>query len=333
MIAGSPRSARAAAEAWFEARGLPYFVDQHREELDSRLQPARLRILIGVALVLGALVGGGVGWAADSVSGGVFAMTASVGGLVLLYAATALRVRTMATWAGRHMFSSLESMFQLVTRALPMLLLFLTFLFINAEVWQVSSDMSRGVLWTVVLLFAGVAVAFLLVRLPDEVRRVERDASGERLVESCAGTPVEHLAAGVPPGARMTALPRLPRLNLVLVVLFSQILQVLILSVSVMTFFLVFGRVAISPDVIESWVGHEPRPVHELTRLLPVSNELLQVSVFLAAFSGLYFTVYAVTDETYRRQFFTAISQELEQAIGVYAVYRNLDADGPHPAG
>ena len=29
--------------------------------------------------------------------------------------------------------------------------------------------------------------------------------------------------------------------------------------------------------------------------------------MFLAAFSGLYFTVYAVTDETYRKQFFTGI--------------------------
>ena len=45
---------------------------------------------------------------------------------------------------------------------------------------------------------------------------------------------------------------------------------------------------------------------------LPVSNELFQVSVFLAAFAGLYFTVYAVTDETYRRQFFTDIADELE---------------------
>ena len=57
---------------------------------------------------------------------------------------------------------------------------------------------------------------------------------------------------------------------------------------------------------------------------LPVSNELFQVSVFLAAFSGLYFTVYAVTDQTYREQFFTSISHDLESAIGVQTVYREL---------
>ena len=50
--------------------------------------------------------------------------------------------------------------------------------------------------------------------------------------------------------------------------------------------------------------------------------ELTQVAVFLAAFSGLCFTVYAVTDEAYRRQFFTAITDELERAVGVRAVYR-----------
>ena len=52
--------------------------------------------------------------------------------------------------------------------------------------------------------------------------------------------------------------------------------------------------------------------------------ELVQVSVFLAAFSGLYFTVYAVTDEVYRTQFFTSITNELERAVGVRTVYQYL---------
>ena len=39
--------------------------------------------------------------------------------------------------------------------------------------------------------------------------------------------------------------------------------------------------------------------------------------MFLAAFSGLYFAVFAVTDETYRREFFTEVLGELEQALRV----------------
>ena len=45
------------------------------------------------------------------------------------------------------------------------------------------------------------------------------------------------------------------------------------------------------------------------------------MSTFLAAFSGLYFAVYAVTDENYRREFFTEVLGELEQALRVRVRY------------
>jgi hypothetical protein len=38
--------------------------------------------------------------------------------------------------------------------------------------------------------------------------------------------------------------------------------------------------------------------------------------------------VYAVTDENYRRQFFSDIAQELETAVGVQRVYLRLTASG-----
>ena len=69
-------------------------------------------------------------------------------------------------------------LFPLVTRALPLLLLFMTFLFINTEVWQVTSALERGLLWLTVMLFAGIAIAFLLVRLPEEVRDVSQRRAG-----------------------------------------------------------------------------------------------------------------------------------------------------------
>ena len=68
-----------------------------------------------------------------------------------------------------------------------------------------------------------------------------------------------------------------------------------------------------------------------------VSVQLVKVSIFLGSFSGLYFTVYAVTDATYRQQFFTEILRELERAVGVRSVYRHLKdlpevIDGGTPA-
>jgi len=92
------------------------------------------------------------------------------------------------------------------------------------------------------------------------------------------------------------------------------------------------GLVAIQPDVVEAWIGHPPTARHwslgGLDLTLPVGNELFQVSVFLAAFSGLYFTVYAVSDQIYREQFFTRVSGQLERAVEVHARYVAARADG-----
>ena len=120
-------------------------------------------------------------------------------------------------------------------------------------------------------------------------------------------------------------LPRFARANLVLVLLFNQAIQVLLLSLGLFAFFVVFGSLTIPDSTVEAWTG---QPVSDLPsslgRLVPVTNDLWQVSVFLSAFAGLYFTVYAVTDETYRSQFFAGVSTELEQAVAVNAVYVSL---------
>ena len=54
-----------------------------------------------------------------------------------VYALTALRARPILGWALRRTLGSLRQLLPMVTRALPLLLVFITFLFINAEVWQV----------------------------------------------------------------------------------------------------------------------------------------------------------------------------------------------------
>ncbi|MDQ1618133.1 MAG: hypothetical protein QOE19_702 [Actinomycetota bacterium] len=252
--------------------------------------------------------------------------------LAVVAAAEILDLGPIARWALGRTFAELGSLFPLVTRALPMLLLFTTFLFINTEVWQVSSALSPPVLWLAVAFFGALAVGFLLARLPEEVAAVNDELDPAVVRRAVAGTPLEPYGgelADVPP----QPLTRRQRVNLLLVLLVTQIAQVLLLSVAVWGFFLAFGRVAISESVIRSWVGGPGSPHYtSVLEQLGFSDELLQVSIFLAAFSGLYFTVYAVTDATYREQFFTAITDELEKAIGVRAAYLALcrAREAPH---
>jgi hypothetical protein len=290
---------RGEAEAWFLAHGLPYFVDPIREQVRRRLARGRLTLVAAVGLLLAVPTGIGIGVWRDDPSAGISTAVTVLLVVAGAYAGRALRVHLIGTWALRQTLSSLGLLFPLATRALPMLLLFVTFLFINTEVWMVASALDGGILWGAVLLFGAVAVGFLVVRLSEEVDRLDDEIGREELGDDAD-------------------VVGLQRTNLVLVLLITQAFQVLLLALAVFAFFLVFGAVAMDEKVLEAWIG-EPLTYPGGVRVISV--ELLQVSTFLAAFSGLYFAVYAVTDETYRREFFTEVLGELEQALRVRVRY------------
>jgi hypothetical protein len=322
-----------ATERWFYAHGLPYFVEAHQADVDDALGRGRLVSLLGTAMVLAAAAGVGVGLWAGNVPTGVLAAMVTFGAVLVGYALVELRIWPILKWALRRTLGSLRLLFPLVTRALPLLLLFITFLFINAEVWEVTSQMDGAWLWVVVLLFSLLAVGFLLVRLPEEVDRVSAEVEESRLTDQVRGTPVAETLTRLDLATLEPApLHGLPRANLLIVLLVAQATQVLVLSLAVFAFFIVFGRLIMTPSVIQGWTG-DPEAPHNLGSSLLGSVELYQVSVFLAAFAGLYFTVYAVTDQIYRDQFFTYVSHELERAVGVRTVYRALRREQETDAG
>ena len=168
--AGRPVADLAATEEWFVAHGLPYFVDDIRAEVHRGLARGRLARVALVAVLLAAAVVVGFALAPDLRWDDGLVLGINLGLLsVVLYGLFTLRAWVIAKWAGHRTFSSLSLLFPLVTRALPLLLLFVTFLFINAEVWEVSSRLDGGVMWLTVALFLVITVGFLLVRLPEEL--------------------------------------------------------------------------------------------------------------------------------------------------------------------
>ena len=204
----------------------------------------------------------------------------------------------------------------MVTRALPLLLLFMTFLFINAEVWQVAATLDGGLLWVTVLLFAFSRSRSCSPGCPRSSTGSTTRSTVER-GERCRGTPLggSRAVAGRDDhgtARRADEIHGLEKANLLLVLIVAQALQVLLLSVSVFAFFVVFGAVIIPTACSRRGCLHHPRAAvgHQ-----PVGRAAPGLGV-LAAFSGLYFTVYAVTDETYRDQFFTELKAELERPSG-----------------
>jgi hypothetical protein len=322
-------------ERWFVAHGLPYFVDDIREEVWARLNRGRIAIVVGLGVLLGAAAGITVGMLTDEPPLGVSTGASVALAWAVLYALQALRAQVIAGWALRRAFRSLGLLLPLLTRALPMLLLFVTFLFINAEVWEVASSLHGGILWGTVLFFGAAAILFLVPRLAEELDAFDDSIVSADLMAASKGTPLEAAAQrlvdediDLPEEAQVTGLQMV---NLVLVLVIAQAVQVLLLAVAVFAFFIVFGMVAIEDHVIKNWTGVPPnQDLDYVFGISMVSLALVKVAVFLASFSGLYFTVYAITDELYRKEFFTVIMNELRRAVGARVIYRALrrEADG-----
>ncbi len=310
-------------EAWFLRHGMPYFVPSERARVREALAPRRLLVVVGAVVLLAVAAGVLLGLLTTSVATGPATfLTLALAGL-LAYGLTALRARLILTYTLSQLGGSLRRLLPMATRALPLLMVFMVFLFINAEVWMMSAYLDGAALWMTVLLFGLLGVLFFVTRLPEEIEKADDDLDDERVVLVCRGTPIEDEAARLARHEGLLAqeshVIRYERANLTLVLVITQMVQVLLLSLSVFAFFLVFGVITMRTPIVEAWVVDAG--VHNLDWLPNLSVELLQVSTFLSAFSGLYFTVYAVTDDTYRREFFTGVVNELERAIAVRAAY------------
>jgi hypothetical protein len=287
------------------------------------------RIEVVAFVLLPALVpavfGGDLGRA-----GGVVAV--NLGLLGLIYVVTSYGVIPISRWAVIRAARELGSTLMLFARAVPLLLLFVTFLFINAELWQVAAGL-EGVTFVGTLGLLGAAGAvFLLARLPREVAGLGRFESREALMAACAGTPVAGLVAGDGPPPPQPSLSRRQWANVGLMVLFGQAVQILLVAVLVGAFLVLLGLLVMRDDVILAWTQNATTTtlgpaVTLFERRFQLTEELLRVAGFLAAFSGLYFAVTAVIDQSYREEFFEPVVDEVRQAFGVREVYlTELDA-------
>lgn len=255
------------------------------------------------------------------------AITLAVVNLALLgaiYVITSYGLLPLTRWALAKTARELGAVAGLLARALPLLLLIQIVLFINTEMWQVADGFDGPSLAVVIGLFFLIGVTFLVTRLPRELGRLATFASAEDLEAEVRGTPAEGLGPFDGRVGELVPLSRRQRGNVLLVALFSQGLQVVLVTLLLGVFFVIFGVLAMTPEVMVSWLGHDGAVLLEvgiLGRDLRLTEELLKISAFLASFSGLYFTVVLVTDATYREEFFDEILAELRQTFAVRAVY------------
>jgi hypothetical protein len=234
-------------------------------------------------------------------------MAANLALLGVIYAVLGYGLVSIVRWTIRRLLSQLQASLVLMARAVPLLMIFALLTFMSTEMWQIFSTVSDGDLAAIALLLVGLGTGFLLARLPREVRALEAEVGTER-----------------------APLRTKQRRNVALVLFTSQAVQVLIVSLMVAAFFVIFGVIAVNHDVREIWIGTGGDELFHVTVLgerYGFTAELFKVAGGLAAFTGLYFAIAMLTDSTYRDEFLEEITAELRSVFRVRDEYLRLRRD------
>jgi hypothetical protein len=264
--------------------------------LPERIGRTELALFVVLPAALPAIFGGQLGSALVTAGGNVLL-------LVVVYLVIGFGLLSTMRWGALRLLSQLALSVATLARAIPLLLLFALVLFMTTEMWQVTSTVAPGALVVCAALLVGFGTLFLIAQLPGEVSALEREHS---------------------PGAPLS---RRQRVNVGLLMFTSHALQVLVVSLAMGGFFVVFGAIAIGPDVMRSWIGSPGDSLLAFDFLgerARVTEELLRVSGAIAAFSGLYYAIAVLTDATYRQQFLARTIDELREVFEARAAYLGL---------
>ncbi len=262
--------------------------------------------------------------------------------LGVVYFTVSFGMIPMFKTAASHMVREIGGVDRLMLRSLPLLLLFATFLFLNAEIWQVAHDFTP-VFYAVSVGFVSVlALAFLAFRIPSETASLAGFTSWSEVCEAADSCDAPIDTDGrtwlVEPPSPLP-LERADRLNIGMLLFMRQAVQVLLVALVIGAFYVAFGLFTVRRETILVWTAateesFSAEAILETTLAgaeVTLTWELLAVSGFIAAFSALQFAVSLITDATYRDEFFTEAAGEIRSVLAVRALYLDDIDRADHP--
>jgi hypothetical protein len=259
--------------------------------------PVEVALFVIVPAVVPIASGGQ--WRSGLVTAGI-----NIGLLVLIYVGTSYGIVPMTRWAIAHSARQILTVSAILVRALPLLLLIVIVVFATVEPWQIADDLRWPVLLLASVVLFATGVLFAVIRIPKQVGELSRIESWTGVRDQIGSSPAlalcDELPADPPPAPRLS---RKEWGNVGLVVLVSEAVLVATVVAGMFVFLVALGTLTIPPGVIRSWIGHAPDTLVSFSLFserLVVTTQLLKVSGFLAAFSGLQFTVSLLSEGQYR---------------------------------
>jgi hypothetical protein len=246
--------------------------------------------------------------------------------LLVVYLVTSYGVLPTMIWALRQLLTQFRSVGTLLARSLPLLLLVTMFMFFNAELWKVVDDLPPGFLAIAIGILVLAGSAFVLLFQRTEIDEVSHFDWWSDIHEATSGTPVADVSvSALPDPPALERLQRGARINVGVLLFFLQATQIIVVTLAVTAFYVVFGMFTIQDSTILQWTGSDAIEDVVTTRLwgaeLGPTGELLRTALFVGAIAGLQFTVTALTDQQYRQQFNREVTGELRRAMAVRGVY------------
>ncbi|CAN5506009.1 integral membrane protein [soil metagenome] len=232
--------------------------------------------------------------------------------------ANGLGVGAVIGWGIRLTLDRLTSVGALFARALPVVLL-TVLVFFNGYVWSMAASISRDRMWLVILFMTAIAVAFLSTGIVERVRPIlastsARDTDAQRLTD----TPF----AAMPDPAQPDPPDRGERINVVFVLLASQLIQILTVAVVTGGIFLAMGLIALSPDLLDKWTLGGSEQGTWMSMTLPIPQALIHVSMFLTALTFMYVSARSVGDGEYRSEYLDPLIDDLRLTLVARSRYR-----------
>lgn len=221
---------------------------------------------------------------------------------------------------------------------LPMMMLFVLFLFMTAETWQVAHDATPLGYLVLVVAILGASAAFVASRTRTTFDGVSTFKSWNEIHKIAQSTtapdlPLAHTAPE-PPDLHHDAIGRNEVGLLVFVTMTVQLLAVMLVMGVTLA---VLGALIIRRETIVQWTELEDVDWDPLVALTlfeneyAITRETLLTSTLLGAFAALQFAVSVASDDESQANYFGGVRADAREVLAVRARYTRFLAEGRRP--
>ena len=253
-----------------------------------------------------------------------------------IYFAIFLGVDTVLGWSLKHAIHQLASLPPMIAKVLPVLMVSVLFIFVNADLWKLANGLSFPRTWAVAGLMGLLAVFVVVTTSLERTARLLGRYRGDDIARFTEND-YEH-AAALEGGIWNTAqdwveekkilehrpLKVAPWSNLIIIPMIGQIIQAIFFMLLVFGFFMGFSSIAISDTTIESWMSIKPEHLKILGVDTNINAVVIKVSMIVAVFSGLSFVATTSSDEKYARSFLKPMIERIKHILIIRDIYLGL---------